>query len=359
MSTDSISLARARLNRRPSWTIHRRAYHKPLQPFFYFINNGPRKAVESVWLFTPLFQVIGLVNERAEKLARAFYSACWSIIYSCFRPWTANRQALPSGREEIPRPIKNIYDANEHFRLGMGTLVSAVYGSGAFGMLLGWFKQDDDLFDKATSIYQIGMFNQNQIFASMNFADVMKRIYTPEKMSEHERSKKSPKATIEVIDSVLFLPTIIVRALDTSRLFGIELGDNIQKIINTFSYFSYGTWAARFGILKQTENKGSNSIGCGLLDPLNKHLKGLPKKIDDILHSSQKYGGRAFYTLLPALSWMSAGAEALGHKEFAKTTFKLEGILERLNPAIFSWCGRSTWLRLFEKDTKPQAHMAA
>ena len=365
MSDGIVVPARARVNRRPSLTLHRRryeqekVYHKPIQPFFELMNNYPLKATESVWLLTPLIQIVGLVNERAAKLARAFYGSCWAIVYSCFRPWAANREGLSKKKGRVPQHVKTFYDVNEHFRLGMGTLVSAVYGGGAFGMLWGWFKNDDDLFDKADDICQTGMLNQNQIFASMNLSEVLKRQYTPEKMGKYDRNKKAPTSIIEMTDSILFAPTIITRALDTFKMFGMELGETTQRIINAFSYFSYGTWAARFGIVKQTEDKKAKR-GSGLLDPINPKLKGRAKRVEEALYISQKYGGRIFSTLLPGLSWLSSGAELFGFGEFAKNTFKLEGILERLNPAIASWCGRSTWLRLYEQDAKsPEMTMAA
>lgn len=360
MRSPEVSTQRARFHRRPSFVLTRRAYeknknvyHKDLQPFFKFVNNLPLKATESVWLLTPVIQAIGLVNKRAAKLANAFYGACWSIVYSCFRPWAAGRERLPEkgAGKKIPEGIRTAYDINEHFRMIMGTAVAGVYGGGAFGMLYSWIKNDDDLFDKTSDIYRLGMLNQNQIFASMNLSEVLKRYYAPEKLHKCDRMKNSPKSVIELIDSVLFLPTFITRAIDTTRPFGAELGEGTQRIVNSFAYFSYGTWAVRYGTLKQTEDKEAER-GSGLLDKINPKLKGLPRNIDEGLQISQKYGGKIFSTMLPGLSWISAGAELFGYGEFAKDTFKLEGILERINPAIFSWCGRNTWLKLFEKEGK-------
>ena len=348
-----------RLNRRLTLPRARAIYesknkkvcHKELQPFFRLVNNIPLKAAESVWLLTPVIQAVGLVNERAAKLASAFYGFCWSIVYSCFRPWAVGREGFPekSNGKKISEGLRTTYDINEHFRMIMGTAVTAVYGGGATGMLYSWLKNDDDLFDKASEIYQLGMLNQNQIFASMNLSEVLKRYYAPEKLHKYERNKTSPKSAFEMIDSVLFLPTFFTRAIDTTRLFGVELGEQTQRVINTFSYFSYGTWAGRFGILKQTEDEKAKRAS-GLLDSPNPKLKGLVRNMDEVLQVSQKYGAKVFCTTLPALSWVSAGAELFGYGDFAKSTFKLEGILERLNPAIFSWCGRNTWLRLFEDD---------
>ena len=151
----------------------------------------------------------------------------------------------------------------------------------------------------------------------------------------------------------MFLPNIITRAMDTCRLFGTEFGETTQRIINVFSYTGYGTWAARFGLLKQTEEKTKiesekTKRGHGLLDKVNSNLNSAALKADSILHDTQKYGAKVFYTVLPGLSRLAASTELFGFREFAEKTFKLEGILERLNPAIGAWCMRNTWLRLFE-----------
>ncbi len=340
--------------------------HKPLQPFFHWINgklevkdrdnptffertNGyPLKATKAVWAFTPILQAIGLVNENIGKLARAFYGFCWAIVYTCYRPWTYARRSLPENNDTKKNPgefWRTVFNINEHFRFGMGTLVSSIYGGGAFGMLWSWFKGDDDLYDKAANVYQIGMFNQNQIFDSMNFTEVLKRFFLGGG-TKYDNDKT--KANIELVDSVLFLPTIITRAMDTFRLLGKEFSENTQKIINTFAYIGYGTWAARYGFSKQfTDSKVER--GGGLLDDPNSNLKGNLLKTDKILRDTQDLGGKAFYTLLPGLSWLAASTELFGLKEFTQSAFKLEGILERLNPAIASWCVRNTWLKLFEK----------
>lgn len=343
--------------------------HKPLQPFFHWINgklevknkssptffertNGyPLKATKAVWAFTPILQVIGLFNESIGKLARAFYGSCWAIVYTCYRPWTYARSSLPEKNniKKIPENYRILFKINEHFRFGMGTLVSSIYGGGAFGMLWSWFKGDDDLFDKAANVYQTGMFNQNQIFDSMNLAEVLKRRFIPEQLKDFEKNETNAKAKIEMIDSLMFIPSIITRAMDTFRLFGAEFSENIQRIINVFAYLGYGTWAARYGLIKQTADKKIER-GEGLLDDPNSSLKGIVQRADKIFHDMQKYGGRAFYTILPGLSWLAAGTELFGFKEFAQSTFKLEGIFERLNPAIGSWCIRNTWLKLFEDN---------
>ena len=326
--------------------------HKPLQPFFEAVNKAPLKVTKAIWGLTPVIQAIGLVNKNAEKLAKALYGTCWSIVYTCYRPWATDRKALPEVDKDgktITDFWKTVFNTNEHFRLGMGTLVSAVYGGGAIGMLYSWFKGDDDLFDRSADIYQIGMFNQNQIFDSMNFTEVLKREFiSSENLEPSERSKENAKAKIEKIDSCLFIPNIITRVMDTCRLFGTEFNELTQRIINVFSYVGYGTWAMRLGLLKQTEGQGDKEKGV-LLDPLNPTLKGTLKKADDILYDTQKYGAKIFYTVLPGLSWLAAMAESFGFREFAEKSFKLEGILERLNPAIGAWCVRNTWLRLFEK----------
>ena len=327
--------------------------HKPLQPFFKAVNGAPLKVTKAVWGITPFIQAIGLVNESAGKLARAFYGVCWSIVYTCHRPWASDRQELPN-IDTIPENKRIRFKANEHFRVGMGTAVSAVYGGGALSMLYSWFKGDDDLFDKAANVYKMGMFNQNPIFDSMNYAEILKRKFIPDELEDFQKNDKNAKAKIEKIDSYLFIPNIITRGLDTCRLFGAEFGEITQRIINTFSYIGYGTWATRFGLLKQTEYSGINrhgkdARGSGVLDDINPNLKGTALKTEQILYDAQKYGGRAFHTLLPGLSWLAAGAELIGLREIAEKAFKLEGILERLNPTIGSWSFRSTWLRLFEK----------
>ena len=329
----------------------KKVFHKELQPFFEKVNNYPLKVTKAVWGLTPVFQVAGLVNERAAKLARAFYGTCWSIVYSCYRPWTPNRTELPEdkAKKKIPDHIKTFHNVNEHFRFGMGSLVSLVYGGGAFGMLYSWLKGDDDLFDKSANVYQIGMFNQNQVFASMNATDLIKREYLDEGLSDFEKDKKSVKSRMELIDTWLFIPSIITRAIDSLRLFGKELGETTQKIVNVFSYIGYGTWAARYGFIKQLEDKTA-SLGNGLLDKENPKLKGSALKVDNALRTTQKYGGKLFYTILPGLSWFAAGAEALGARQLAEGSFKLEGMLERLNPAAtLGWCGRNTWMKLFEE----------
>lgn len=325
--------------------------HKPLQYFFKNVNGAPLLVTKAVWGLTPILQAIGLFSGNIGKLARAFYGACWAIVYTCYRPWAYNRSSLPEESEtkKIPENYRTLFNVNEHFRLGMGTLVSAIYGGGAFGMLWSWFKGDDDLFDKAANVYKIGMLNQNQIFDSMNYAEVLKRKFIPEQLKDFEKNDTNAKAKLELIDSFMFIPNIIARSLDTFRLFGAEFSENIQKIINVFSYMGYGTWAARFGLLKQTETTDKTVSGIGLLDEVNPRLKGIALKTEEILHDTQKYGGRAFHTLLPGLSWLAAATELFGLREIAEKVFKLEGILERLNPAIASWCIRSTWLKLFDK----------
>src|SRR3989338_6615076 len=57
--------------------------HKNLQPFFKAVNGRPLLVTKAIWGLTPLIQAVGLVNESAGKLARAFYGVCWSIVYTC------------------------------------------------------------------------------------------------------------------------------------------------------------------------------------------------------------------------------------------------------------------------------------
>jgi len=102
--------------------------HQKLQPFFRWVNgeSDPGKhsyfslkdVTKAVWpLYVPL-QIIGLVNKKFAMLARAWYGACWSIIYSCYRPWKENRDRLTDYKApaQIPNGIKKLYDLNEHFR---------------------------------------------------------------------------------------------------------------------------------------------------------------------------------------------------------------------------------------------------
>jgi hypothetical protein len=136
--------------------------------------------------------------------------------------------------------------------------------------------------------------------------------------------------------------------MDTLRMFGMEFTDGLQRFVNALGLVGYGTWATRFGIVKQTEYKG-----IGSLEKPNPNLKGFSKKLDDILYLTQKYGGKVFYTLLPSVTWLSACGELLGLTDFAKRVFKLEGILERLNPAIAACAIRDTWMKLFEAKKIP------
>ena len=353
------SLLRAIGIRDHNGKLEEEVLHKPLQPFFGFVNGVPLQATKAVWSFTPVIQLVGLVNDKASKLAKALYGACWSVVYTAVRPWDYLRKSLPKNNSSIKGVTRNLYNANEHFRLVMGTAVTALYGYGGFKMLWSWLKNDDEQFERAEDIYQTGMFNQNQVFASMNFAEVLRRKHAPETMLDFETKEKSAKSRLEFFDSVLFLPNILTRGLDTFRLFGHEIGETTQKLVNTLGYISYGTWAARFGILKQTETNDErtgpdNGLSKGLLAKPNRLLSGTARKLDKGLRTTQKYGGKVFYSLLPGLSWIAAGAEILGYHDVAKTAFKLEGIAEKLDPAVASWCIRSTWLKMFERDENEQ-----
>lgn len=336
--------------------------HKNLNPFFQWFNgsdqitkenkstgfaiatNGlPMKFAKALWpLYLPL-QIVGLVNERFGKLARAFYGLCWSIVYTGYRPWAKDRDLLSKENapnpEKITKGVEGIYKTNEAFRMIMGTAVSAVYGGGALGMLTGVLKNDDDLFDRAANTYQTGMLNQNQIFASMNFSLVMKRMFNPNQLNEVDKSNNDIKSRFESIDSILFLPNIVTRAFGTAELFGVQVNENISKLERALGYFSYGTWAGRFGIMKKAEKQG------GDLEPVKSSFHGNIKKTDTILHDTQQYGAWIFSTSLPVISWIAGIGELIGFRDFASYTFKLEGILERLNPTIASWCIRDTWLK--------------
>lgn len=312
-----------------------------------------RDLTKAIWpLYLPL-QLMGLVSDKAAKLARAWYGVCWSIVYSCYRPWKENRDGLTDDRapKKIGGISKNLYKANEYFRVIMGSVVSAIYGGGALGMLWSCFKGDDDLYDKAANVYQTGMMNQNQIFASMNSAIVMKRKLNPNQLDEvdqeiREEADKKPdtvkviKERVETVDSFLFIPNIITRGLDTLKSFGLNvMNEGVERFVNALGYFSYGTWATRFGIMKTREEEGGD-------------LKILEKQ-DPTLYNFQKYGGKIFYTLLPGLSWLAAFSELFGFRELAQKVFKLEGICERLNPTIFSYCMNEPWLQGYQKVLFP------
>lgn len=311
-----------------------------------------RDITKAVWpLYLPL-QVMGLISDKAAKLARAWYGVCWAIVYSCLRPWKENRDTLTEKtHEDKPASIsegwKKLYNVNEYFRAIMGSVVTAVYGSGALGMLFSCFKGDDDLFDKAANVYQTGMMNQNQIFASMNAGIFMKRKLNPSQLHEVDKEPNGYKANIELVDTFLFIPNIITRGLDTFRLFGMNVNEGLQRFINAFGYFSYGTWATRFGIMKSSEADG------GDLEKIDEKLTGKTLRFDQFLHDTQKTGGKIFHALLPALSWIAAFAELFGFREFAEKTFKLEGICERLNPTIAAWCSVSPLFKNCQKLLNP------
>ncbi|MBI3590536.1 MAG: hypothetical protein HY094_04050 [Candidatus Melainabacteria bacterium] len=292
-----------------------------------------RDLTKSIWPIYPLLQVIGLFNERWNKIARGFYGACWSIIYSCYRPWKENRDQLDEkATNKISGFWKKLYNANEHFRVGMGSVVSAIYGGGAFGMLGGALTGNDDLFDKSVEVYKTGMFNQNQIFASMNAAVCMKRTLNPDQLYEVDKRKDGVKAMTEYVDTALFLPNIFTRTLATLKLFGLNLmSEGLEKFVRFLEKFSYGTWAARFGIMKTREEKG------GDLEVV--------KDQNPALYKTQKHCGEAFYYSLPALSWLSASLELFGLNDVSDKVFKLEGICERLNPTIAAWCLNNPWLQ--------------
>lgn len=314
-----------------------------------------RDLTKSAWFMYLPLQAIGLINKKAAKLAKAWYGVCWSIVYSCYRPWKANSEKLAEVDKnensiKANKLVKNLYNSNEYFRMIMGSIVSAVYGGGAFGMLFGALSDNEDFFDKAADIYQSGMFNQNQIFASMNTTICLRRAVNPDQLDdvdkhldnedESSRSIKNIKGNIELIDSLFFLPNIVTRGLDTLKLFGMNvMSEGVERLVNSLGYFSYGTWAAKFGIMKTREEKGGDL--CSIKDS------------NETLYQLQKIGGKAFYSVLPVLSWVSACTELFGLRDFAQKTFKLEGILERLNPTIFAWCLTNPWLHGYLKTVKP------
>ena len=331
-----------------------------LEPFFRCINgyvpgeeDNPSKhnyfclrdVVKAIWpLYLPL-QVIGLVSDRAAMLAKGFYGVCWSIIYSCYRPWKENRDQLvdKNPKKPIASFIKSLYNANEYFRVFAGTVVTAVYAFGSFKMLWATLTGNKSLFEKAQEIYQIGMFNQNAIFASMSAAGALKARYNKNQLEKAFRGRDNVREKFGLIEILLFPITTITRILDTCRLFGMNLNETLSRFTKGLSYFCYGLWAARFGLLKKLEKSG------GDLKKVNPNLHGTAKKIDQVLHVTQKHGATVFSILLPALSWLAAISEFFGYKNFAEKTFKLEGILERLLPPIASVCIRDTWMKLFRQ----------
>lgn len=327
-----------------------------VEPFFKWINGKLSKKdtrsklalktsgliltlTKAIWPLTLPLQLIGLVNGRVEKFAKALYGSCWSIVYSCYRPWKDNRDVLvDKGVTEKPisDTVKKFHNINEYFRVIVGSLVSAIYSSGTFGMLFAWLRNNEDLYDKAEEVYKTGLFNQNQIFASMNTAVVLRRKFNPNQLPEADKRSDDVKAKIEIIDTVLFLPNIVARTLATFKMFGMNLSEGVNRFVGFLGYLSYGTWAARFGKMKTME-----LVGGDLKSETN-------SKLDQVLHDTQKYSGSVFYTLLPGLSWLAGCAELFGAKDFAKKAFKLEGICERLMPTIFSWCLRDPWLKAFK-----------
>ncbi len=304
-----------------------------------------RDIAKSAWFMYLPFQVAGLFSEKMNKLARAWYGVGWSIVYSCYRPWKANVKELTE--KDPSKPIsdftKNLHKTNEGFRIGMGSAVSAIYGGGALGMLWGVLTGNDDLFDKSANTYKTGMFNQDQIFSSMNFSTVLQRklykdgLLHENHLDEIDKKDDNIKSKVELVDSVLFIPTIITRALDTAKQFlGVSLGEGAERITNALAYFKYGTWATKFGVMKA----GDKDEG-GDLEML--------KDSNKFLHDTQKYSAKAFCYTLPALSWVASACELFGAREMAEKVFNFEGILERLNPTIASWCLTNPWLQGYLK----------
>ncbi|OGI20634.1 MAG: hypothetical protein A3B68_08780 [Candidatus Melainabacteria bacterium RIFCSPHIGHO2_02_FULL_34_12] len=302
-----------------------------------------RDITKAIWpLYLPL-QVAGLFSDRAEKIARGFYGACWSIVYSCYRPWKHDVKKLADGKEEKPIPgfFQGLNTANEYFRAIAGTAVSAIYGGGAFGMLWGAITGNNDFFNASAKVYQTGMFNQNPVFASMNAAIEMRRTWNKKQLDPIDSERSNFKGGVEIVDTILFIPNIITRTLATLKLFGLNLmNEGMERFVNFLGYFSYGTWATRFGIMKTGEKKQG-----GDLEDI--------KHTAPVFYHAQDYGGTFFKLGLSTLSWISAGAELLGFREMAEKVFKLEGILERLNPAIASWCLTNPWLQGYLRTHEP------
>lgn len=315
--------------------------HPKFNKFCESANKSILPVAKAIWpLYCPL-QIIGFFSEKIEHLARAWYGVCWAVVYSCYRPWAVNRRTL-EGDKASPS-VKNLYKANEHFRAIMGTAVTAVYGGGALGMLWSWIKGDDNLFDRASEFYKTGMLNQNQIFGSMNTTVVARRKYNPEQLYPIDRVGNDYKANIELVDTALFIPNIITRAIDTFRLFGMEISEGLQRIVDGLGYLCYGTWATRYGLLKSSQASGGDLA----------KLKDKKYAADKFFYNTQGKSSHLFYTLLPGLSWLAAIAEFFGYSDFAKQVFSWEGKCERLLPTIASWVIRDTWLKWAGKAKIP------
>jgi hypothetical protein len=358
----------------PPQRIKGEVIHQGMNPFFQWLNGklvpknpeNPtlyestsgylQNITKTLWTTTPIIQAFGLVSKRANMFARAIYGTCWSVVYSCLRPLKADAELLTDegATKPISDTVKTFDRANEHFRLGMGSIVTAFYGSGAVGMLWNAITGNEEGFESASKLYQKGMLDQNQVFASMNTSICMKRKYNANQLPEDDRTTGNVKSTAEFIDSILFLPNVIARGIDTVDFFGWHVGDGLGKIINSLGYFSYGTWAARFGFVKGQEFKGA-----GALEPKNEDLTGSLKTIDDALYNTQKYGAETFKYSLPALSFISSGLELFGLRDLAKQVFSFEGILERLNPTISAWCLRSPVMTGLMKTPKVESLQSA
>ncbi|MBI2996588.1 MAG: hypothetical protein HYY52_07805 [Candidatus Melainabacteria bacterium] len=327
------------------------AKQKGYSNLFIKTNGLILNTTKSIWSLHLPLQIIGLFSERFQKLAKAFYGVCWSIVYTSLRPFTPDRKTL-GGNKATPL-VKEAYNLNEHFRVGMGTVVSALYGGGASGMLWGAITGDDNFFDKSAKVYSTGMFNQNQIFGSMNLEKLLSRKFnnsSEQLPAKVDQEQTGVKEKMEFLDAVLFIPNVIARGLDTVKLFGGELGEGLQRSINAFGKFSYGTWACRFGELKKKKSKEEDgSEYGGDLEPLNPDLEGAAAKVDKTLRATQEKSAKVFQIVIPGLSWTSSLLELVGLHELSEKVFKWEGILERLHPTIASWCIRHPILNLFKK----------
>lgn len=284
-----------------------------------------RDITKSIWAIYPILQLFGSFSDRWEKIARGFYGACWSIVYSAYRPFAANRKEL--GGDKAGSFIKNFYKANEHFRVWYGSFVSVGYALGGFGMFVAALIGNDGLFEKLAKLYKVFMYNQNGEFSSMDTELVAKREYDLEDLPPVHRPKDSLKARIEFINFILFAPNIITRGLETLKLFGLNfMGEGLQRFSGFLEKLSYGTWAARFGIMKtELEEEGGIKRGGDL------------KNLHPVLFNVQKGSGKVFHYVLPALSFIAAGAELFGFKDIAEKVMVWEGKAERLIPAISAW----------------------
>lgn len=74
-------------------------------------SGAPLKIAKILWPLYVVLQAVGLVNKTADKLAKAWYGAIWSVVYSAYRPFKDERDELTdeSAPETIPAWGKSLY----------------------------------------------------------------------------------------------------------------------------------------------------------------------------------------------------------------------------------------------------------